>query len=44
MADNSVDDFSASEHVRAIIEGQFLSRRVHAENMGFRIGKIQNSG
>ncbi|GAB1606799.1 xylulose kinase-like [Argonauta hians] len=27
----------AKEEVRAVIEGQFLSRRVHAENLGFNI-------
>lgn len=36
--DVEVDDFSASTHVRALIEGQFLSRRVHAEDMGFQLG------
>lgn len=35
-ADNPVDSFSPSQHARAVIEGQFLSRRIHAEDMGFK--------
>ncbi|KAF6020014.1 XYLB [Bugula neritina] len=36
-SDMPVQDFSPAEHVRAIIESQFLSRRIHAENMGFNL-------
>lgn len=37
--DNSpVESLSPSQHARAVIEGQFLSRRIHAEDMGFRFG------
>lgn len=38
-ADKPVDDLSAAEHVRGVIEGQFLSRRIHAEDMGFELGE-----
>ncbi|CAI9721262.1 xylulose kinase isoform X1 [Octopus vulgaris] len=36
--DQDVPKFNtAEEEVRAVIEGQFMSRRVHAENLGFNI-------
>lgn len=38
-SDNQVQDFVGGEHVRAVIEGQFLSRRIHAEDMGFELGQ-----
>ena len=42
--DRLLDDFSAAVHVRALVEGQFLARRIHAEDMGFKFGTIcQNS-
>ncbi|XP_067930344.1 xylulose kinase-like [Watersipora subatra] len=37
--DQQVEDFADAEHIRAVIESQFLSRRVHAEDMGFELGK-----
>ncbi|CAH1772662.1 unnamed protein product [Owenia fusiformis] len=33
-----VDGFSNAEEVRALVEGQFIAKRVHAENLGFNIG------
>ena len=33
-----VDSFPDAVEVRAVIEGQCMSRRVHAENLGFGIG------
>ncbi|XP_072020796.1 xylulose kinase-like [Amphiura filiformis] len=32
------NSFSPATEVRAVLEGQFLARRLHAENVGFRIG------
>ncbi|XP_013405667.1 xylulose kinase-like [Lingula anatina] len=38
-ADNQkVSSFSDAVEVRAVLEGQFLSRRTHAENLGFALG------
>ena len=38
--DNIMDSFEQSAiEVRAIIEGQFLAKRAHAEKLGFTIGK-----
>ena len=37
--DNPVSSLTASQHARAVIEGQFLSRRIHAEDMGFKFGE-----
>ena len=35
--DEIVDDFpTSSQEVRALIEGQFLAKRRHAEEMGFK--------
>ncbi len=34
-----VDSFDSSVEVRALIEGQFLSKRVHAERLGYTMGK-----
>jgi xylulokinase len=34
-----VSSFSAAVEVRAVIEGQFLSRRFHAENLGYSLGR-----
>ena len=33
-----VDAFPEAVEVRAVIEGQCMSRRIHAENLGFGIG------
>lgn len=38
-ADCQLEDLSDAEHVRAVIESQFLSRRIHAEDMGFELGE-----
>lgn len=38
--DNPVEKFSSAEtEIRALIEGQFIAKRAHAEDLGFRIGK-----
>lgn len=34
-----VDSFSQEVEVRAVIEGQFLSRRMYAENLGYSLGE-----
>ena len=34
-----VDSFDSSVEVRALIEGQFLAKRVHAERLGYTMGK-----
>jgi len=34
-----VDSFSREVEVRAVVEGQFLSRRLYAENLGCRLGE-----
>ena len=42
-ADESVPRFTSREvEVRALIEGQFLSKRAHAEDLGLKIGKSVN--
>ena len=38
-----VDSFPDSVEVRAVIEGQCMSRRVHAENLGFDIGTTSST-
>ncbi|CAL8294596.1 unnamed protein product [Lota lota] len=35
--DNRVSGFSAQVEVKALLEGQFLSKRLHAERLGYRI-------
>ncbi|GFS15388.1 xylulose kinase [Elysia marginata] len=35
---NKVDSFAAEVEVRAVLEGQFIARKVHAENLGFQLG------
>lgn len=35
--DNQVSSFSPQQEVRALVEGQFLSRRLHAERLGYSI-------
>ncbi|XP_051910885.1 xylulose kinase isoform X2 [Hippocampus zosterae] len=37
--DNEVSSVSAQVEVRALVEGQFLSRRLHAERLGYSISK-----
>ena len=40
---NPIDHFEESAtEVRAIIEGQFLAKRVHAERLGFNIGTMNS--
>lgn len=34
-----IDDFLDAVEVRAVLESQFMAQRVHAENLGFNIGK-----
>ncbi|KAK2155300.1 hypothetical protein LSH36_243g02010 [Paralvinella palmiformis] len=36
--DEKVSQFESAVEVRAVIEGQFLAKRVHAENLGYDIG------
>lgn len=44
-ADESVTRFASNEvEVRALIEGQFLAKRVHAERLGFVTGETWDSG
>uniref|UniRef100_A0A1B6HDA3 Xylulose kinase n=1 Tax=Homalodisca liturata TaxID=320908 RepID=A0A1B6HDA3_9HEMI len=38
-ANNPVTKFNNDTEVRALLEGQFISKRAHAEDMGFVIGK-----
>ena len=39
--DESVSRFTSREvEVRALIEGQFIAKRVHAENLGLKTGKF----
>lgn len=35
-----MDQFDAATEIRALIEGQFLAKRVHAENLGYSIGQL----
>lgn len=35
---NKVDLFPPEVEVRAVLEGQFVARKVHAENLGFQLG------
>lgn len=38
--DNLVEKFSSAEtEIRALVEGQFIAKRAHAEDLGFRVGK-----
>ncbi|XP_044032140.1 xylulose kinase isoform X7 [Siniperca chuatsi] len=41
--DNKVSSLSPQVEVRALVEGQFLSRRVHAERLGYSIIKLRRS-
>ncbi|RDD37305.1 Xylulose kinase [Trichoplax sp. H2] len=36
---NEMQDFDLKTEVRALIEGQFMAKRMHAENLGYDIGK-----
>lgn len=42
--DKQVKHFTAQEEVRAVIEGQFLSMRLHALNIGIRPRRIMATG
>ena len=33
-----VSDFTADQHIRAVVEGQFLSMRLHAAELGLEVG------
>ncbi|XP_076146623.1 xylulose kinase isoform X1 [Alosa pseudoharengus] len=35
--DQTVEGFSDEEEIRALVEGQFLAKRVHAEKLGYKI-------
>ncbi|XP_067398864.1 xylulose kinase isoform X3 [Emydura macquarii macquarii] len=35
--DNKVPDFPKEMEIRALIEGQFMAKRIHAEKLGYRI-------
>ena len=36
---NKVDSFPNDIEIRALIEGQFMAKRAHAESLGYNIGK-----
>ena len=36
--DEVVDSFSPDTEVRAMIEGQFIAKKIHAEKLGFHLG------
>ena len=38
------DNFTPGQHVRAVVEGQFLSMRLHCGNIGLKPGKIIATG
>lgn len=38
--DDKVTCFSEDEEIRALIESQFLAKRVHAENLGYHLGEL----
>lgn len=38
-----MSSFSDEEEVRAVIEGQFLSKRVYAAKLGYSLGKYSQS-
>ena len=39
-SDDRVARFASMEaEVRAVVEGQFIAKKIHAEQMGFKIGK-----
>ena len=37
--DERVDSFPKDVEVRALIEGQFMAKRAHAESLGYKLGK-----
>ncbi len=37
--DIEVKSFSSDEEIRALVEGQFLAKRVHAEALGYNLGE-----
>uniref|UniRef100_A0A3Q2EFJ7 Xylulose kinase n=1 Tax=Cyprinodon variegatus TaxID=28743 RepID=A0A3Q2EFJ7_CYPVA len=39
--DREVSQWSPEVEIRALVEGQFLSRRLHAERLGYSIGKTK---
>lgn len=38
--DERVQTFSPDNEVRALIEGQFVAKKIHAEKLGYNLGKI----
>lgn len=38
--DVEVKSFSDDEEIRALVEGQFLAKRVHAEALGYNLGEM----
>jgi xylulokinase len=39
--DVEVKSFSNDEEIRALVEGQFLGKRVHAEALGYNLGECK---
>ncbi|XP_042339198.1 xylulose kinase-like [Plectropomus leopardus] len=39
--DSEVSSLSPQQEVRALVEGQFLSRRLHAERLGYSISETR---
>ena len=37
--DKRVDSFPDETEIRAVIEGQFIAKQVHAEKLGYRLGR-----
>ena len=38
-----VPSFSSDEEIRAVVEGQFLAKRVHAEVLGYTLGEYNGA-
>jgi xylulokinase len=38
--DENVESFAKDVEIRALIEGQFMAKRAHAEQLGYSIGKL----
>lgn len=43
MCETQVASFSKQVEIRALVEGQFMAKRVHAEKLGYKIGKLHVS-
>ena len=35
-----VEQFDIKTEIRALVEGQFMAKRIHAENLGYDIGNF----